>query len=120
MPQSTPPIAQSAPRVPRNAGELEAIRARRSELRAQLASATDWRGRLVQERHNAQATGNMTVVQELDGRIREFGDRSARLERALLQTDDAIGQAVANGVESGPHVVDLPAAPGPLLPGAPG
>ena len=87
-------------------------------LREQLESATEWRGRLVQERHNAAATNNLEVVKELDGRISEFGDRAVRLERQLLATEDAISQAVINGVgrERGVNVEIAPIPPIPPIP----
>ena len=123
MPQSSPAIAQT-PQVPRTAAQLGALRQRREELREQLESVTEWRGRLVQERHNAQATGNTVVVQDLDGRIKEFGDRSKRIEQSLIATDDAIAQALANGVSSeGVTVVTVPRMPRipemPAIPGVP-
>lgn len=119
MPQSAPAIAQ-APSVPRTAAELNALRARRAELREQLESTTDWRGRLVQERHNADATNNVAVVRELDGRIKELGERSTRMERALVQTDDAIAQALANGVTGGSgSAVTVTVPPMPAIPTIP-
>ena len=124
MPQSSPAIAR-APQVPKTASELAALRQRREELREQLESVTEWRGRLVQERHNASATNNTVVVQELDGRIREFGDRSKRIEQSLLATDDAIAQALSNGVaDEGVTVVTVPRMPRmpdmPAIPTVPG
>ena len=117
MPQSSPAAAQTA-RVPQNSAQLQALRARREELDEQLQSITQWRGRLVQERHNAQAAGNRVVVEELDGRISELGARSKRIEQAMLSADDAIAQALANGVtEQGMFVA--PAPPAPPAPGIP-
>jgi hypothetical protein len=120
MLQSAPTIAQTAP-VPKTAQELQALRVRRAELREQLESVTSWRGRLVQERLNAQAAGNPGVAGELDGRIRELGDRSKRIEQALLSTDDAIGQGIANGIADEGHTVVIPPIPPiPEMPGFPG
>jgi hypothetical protein len=94
---------------------------RRAEVREQLESITSWRGRLVQERHNAQATGNTVVVAELDGRIKELGDRSKRLEQSLLSTEDAITQGIANGVaDEGMTVAVPPIPPIPEMPSFPG
>ena len=107
--------------VPKTAQDLHALRMRRAEVREQLESITSWRGRLVQERHNAQATGNATVVAELDGRIKELGDRSKRLEQSLLSTEDAITQGIANGVaDEGMTVTVPPIPPIPEIPSFPG
>lgn len=113
MPQSKDLLAQ-APSVPTDRAGLSALRAQRDELREQLESTTAWRGRLVQERHNAAATNNLTVVRELDGRIAELGQRSQQLERDLLQADDAISAAIANGVgrrSPGEVTVEMPPMP---------
>ncbi len=118
MPQS----AQTA-QVPKSSADLHALRMRRTELREQLESVTSWRGRLVQERHNAQATGNTVVVAELDGRIKELGERSKRIEQSLLSADDAISQAVSNGVEGEVATITVPGVPGiprmPIMPDMP-
>lgn len=111
MPQSAQTV-----QVPKTAQELHALRMRRAEVREQLESITSWRGRLVQERLNAQATGNTAVVAELDGRIKEFGDRSKRLEQSLLSTEDAIAQGVANGVADEGVTVTVPTPPVPPIP----
>ena len=117
-PRAEPARAPQAPAIPSTSAELSALRARRDVLREQLESATEWRGRLVQERHNAAATNNLEVVRELDGRISEFGDRAVRLERQLLATEDAISQAVTNGVgrERGVNVEIAPIPPIPPIP----
>jgi hypothetical protein len=116
MPQSAQTV-----QVPKTAQDLHALRMRRAEVREQLESITGWRGRLVQERHNAQATGNSAVVAELDGRIKELGDRSKRLEQTLLSTEDAISQAVTNGVaDEGVTVAVPPIPPIPEMPSFPG
>jgi hypothetical protein len=116
MPQSAQTV-----QVPKTAQDLHGLRMRRAELREQLESVTSWRGRLVQERHNAQATGNNVVVAELDGRIRELGDRSKRLEQMLLSTEDAITQGVANGIaDEGVTVTVPPIPPTPDMPAFPG
>ena len=106
----------AADRAPRTATELNSLRARRAELKAQLEEVTSWRGRLVQERHNAAATGNNVVVAELDARIRELGARSTRIERQMLSADDAIAQAVASGVgEAEVHTITVPPPPSPTV-----
>lgn len=88
-------MMQATPRIARQETvRLSQLEARRDEIREQLESVTQWRGRLVQERHNASATNNQTVVRELDGRIAELGERSNRLEREMLSLDDQIAGLV--------------------------
>jgi hypothetical protein len=116
------PLSAQTVQVPKTAQDLHALRMRRAEVREQLESITSWRGRLVQERHNAAATNNTAVVAELDGRIKELGDRSRRLEQSLLSTEDAISQGIANGVadEGGVTVTVPPIPPIPEMPSFPG
>lgn len=89
---------QGSERAPRTAAELEALRAKRNVLGAQLEEVTDRRGRLGQERMNARARGDMAMVQEYDATIAELGTRMNRLEREQNAADDAIAAAVARGV----------------------
>ena len=104
---SNAPAAPTAisPRVMQDRGELASLRAQQRELRSQLEEVTEWRGRLVQERHNAAATNNLQVVRELDARIEEMGARSTRLERQVLLLDERIADMVGRVSQESPMEV---------------
>ena len=91
-------MPQSAQRAPRTASELERLRAQRQEITSQLDEVTARRGRLGQERLNAQARGDLEIVKEYDGTIKQLGERMNQLNGQLISADKAIAEAVANGV----------------------
>lgn len=91
--------------TPTNVAELQARIAQRDELADQLRALTTQRGQLGQERLNAIArqeagggSAESKLISELDQQIRELGERGRRLEKQKLSADDAIAQAMANGV----------------------
>ena len=92
-------MMQATPRIARQETvRLSQLEARRDEIREQLESVTQWRGRLVQERHNASATNNQTVVRELDGRlgIREVEAVQTLAAQVGLQGVDDIAMPANN------------------------
>lgn len=100
-------MMQATPRIARQETiRLSQLEARRDEIREQLESVTEWRGRLVQERHNAAATNNTAVVRDFDARIAELGERSNRLEREMLSLDDQISGLVGREGGGAQTVVD--------------
>ena len=84
--------------VPRTAAELKVLRATREELSGQLDEVTQRRGRLGQERLNAQARGDAAMVKEYSGTIDKLGDRMTELQAQVDAADKAIAQAVERGV----------------------
>jgi chaperonin cofactor prefoldin len=93
VPQSSQP-AQAAG-VPRTRAELDALSSKRSELGNQLQSMTERRSELTEQlRHVSDAAS----ARELESRRKMLDDRSARLEREILQADDGIAAALASGV----------------------
>lgn len=101
--------------VPRDASQLSALRERRDELETQLDALSDRRERLVNERANAQSSGNQAMVGELDAQLRETSARLRRVEADKLAMDDAISTALARGVEGTEVRVTVP--PVPPVPG---
>lgn len=99
--------------------QLDAARATRRELNTQLEAVTERRGDLVQERHNAQATGNQTVVAEYDAQIAELGARLKRLETQKAQMDDAIMDATRRGVGQAAQETPPPGGPWAIAPTPP-
>lgn len=108
---------QQTVQVPRDASQLSALRERRDELETQLDALSDRRERLVNERANAQSSGNQAMVGELDAQLRETSARLRRVEADKLAMDDAISTALARGVEGAEIRVTVP--PVPPVPGEP-
>jgi hypothetical protein len=100
------PQARQAPQlptavdVPRTPEELEALANKRSELKQQLESVTDRREELADQLEDADPAARPGLVE----RIQMLDERSTRLEREVLQADDAIAVAVAGGVGQAPDV----------------
>jgi chaperonin cofactor prefoldin len=93
------PQAPTAPEVPRTPEELEALANKRSELKQQLESVTDRREELADQLEDADPAARPG----LEARIQMLDERSTRLEREILQADDAIAVAVVGGVGPGPN-----------------
>jgi hypothetical protein len=74
--------------------DLDALQMKRNELKSQLTSISERRRELFPQQMLAQ--GNPR--RDLEARVKALDDRSARLEQELLQTDDAITDALARGV----------------------
>ena len=119
------PSQSQQQQVPRTAAELAALEARRDELSSQFEAVTERRGRLAQERLNAEARANaggkqdLVMVKELEQQVTELGQRSLRIQRELTGTEDAIAAARARGVgadvevaaRAGPGLLPPPALP---------
>ena len=90
----------------RTQAELETLLRSRDEFSSQLERVTEQRGRLAQERLNAEARANSSsnpaldrrLMQEYEQQISELGTRSGQLTRQIAQADEAIANAVARGV----------------------
>jgi chaperonin cofactor prefoldin len=92
------PQTPTAPEVPRTPEQLEALGNKRSELKHQLESVTDRREELADQLEDADPAARPG----LEAGIQMLDERSARLEREILQADDAIAVAVAGGVGQAP------------------
>ena len=109
-----------------NLNQLEARQAVRRELQQQIEALTDRRGRLIQERLNAQAAGNPGVANEISAQVTELSSRIARLDRQWIDANEAIMDAVRRGVgvpqhEGTPAIPPVPAIPAiPPVPSPPG
>jgi hypothetical protein len=116
---STAPVAVQ---VPRTEAELRAVTLQREELRSQLRTVSSSIERMTVEREVAQSSNDQVAVRELSSRLTDMRARSARIERDLLQADDAVSQALARGVGSqeqgvpAPDVSLLPEVPYPGFP----
>ena len=88
--------------------ELQTLLRSRDVLSDQLERVTEQRGRLAQERLNAEARANSSsnptldrrLMQEYEQQISELGTRGGELQRQIAQADEAIANAVARGVGS--------------------
>jgi hypothetical protein len=113
-PQPKPVLAQApkppaAPDVPRTPAELDALAAKRSELKQQLEGITDRREELADQLEDADAA----VRPGLETRIQILDERASRLEREILLADDAIAAATAAGVQGQSHdlIAEVPPPP---------
>src|SRR5881394_1194263 len=93
--------------VPRTAAELDALTARKDAIEEQLQSVTERRGRLAQERLNAEAraqtglgsgTQDRQIAKDLAAQIDQLGARSKSLEADLSKAEDAITAARSSGI----------------------
>jgi hypothetical protein len=89
----TPPV-----QAPRTRADLDALGAKRGELKSQLDALTERRRELVEQSLLARDAARG----ELNARIKTLDDRSARIEREILQADDAIAAGLARGVMTEP------------------
>ena len=79
--------------VPRTAADLDALRARRSELSDQLQSVDGRRSKLLSQ---LQKLRDETAIQGLEGRLALLDKRQLQLESDLQQT----GQALSSPAKS--------------------
>jgi len=102
--------------VPRTNAELKALVARKDAIEEQLQSLTERRGRLAQERLNAEAraqtgmgsgTQDRRMASELTAQIDQLGARSKQLEADLTKAEDAITAARSSGISEDNNAADL-------------
>jgi chaperonin cofactor prefoldin len=103
------PKPPAAPDVPRTPAELDALAAKRSELKQQLEGITDRREELADQLEDADAAARPG----LEERIQLLDERASRLEREILLADDAIAAALAAGVQGESHdlIAEVPPPP---------
>lgn len=95
MPQQPGNAAQPAVvGVDLSAGRLEALQQRREMISQSYQDLMAERGRVSQERLNAQARGDAGMVKEYDATIERFGARLQQLERSLQIADSKIDEAM--------------------------
>jgi hypothetical protein len=82
----------------RNQEQLDALVAKRTELGSQLQSATGRRHELTMQLEHADPA----TARELMARTKVLDDRSGRIEREIMQADDAIAEAMARGITATP------------------
>jgi len=73
---------------------LQAMQQRRELIAEQYQSTISERGRIGQERLNAQARGDLGMVKEYDATIARLGTRLQSLERSLADADRQIDEAM--------------------------
>ena len=78
---------------------LQALQERRELLAEQYQNAMAERGRVGQERLNAQARGDAAMVREYDGVVTRLGDRMQELERAVQRMDRQIDEAMRSPIQ---------------------
>lgn len=93
----------TAVRPAQTRAELDALQMRRSELKNQLESVTERSTELTDQLK--EADGN--AARSLEARLNSLDARSALLERDLMQTDDAITDALARGITTSQQRSDL-------------
>lgn len=113
MPQQTgaaggPAIA----RINAQSVHLNALQERRELLSDQYQNAMAERGRVGQERLNAQARGDAAMVREYEGVVARIGNRMQELERTLADVDRQIDEAMKSPVQV---EAIAPGAPGELV-----
>ena len=104
--------------------EFSQLVAKRDALKEQLESMTDRRGRLAQERLNAQARADAgggapdrAIVAEYEQRINDLGKRMRSIETELDKTEDQLTTARAKFVGAEQEQPAVPAMPNlPNLP----
>jgi hypothetical protein len=74
--------------------QLQALQQRREMIADQYQNIMAERGRIGQERLNAQARGDVGMVREYDATIARLGTRLQNLERTLQATDAKIDEAM--------------------------
>jgi hypothetical protein len=82
--------------------ELEALDARRSELKSQLSSLTERRALLSAQMEEAQGPAQA----DLRARINALDQRTARIDDELNAIDDAVNAAIARGATRAPSGFD--------------
>lgn len=108
---------QQTVQIPRDAGQLAALRERRDELTTQVDGLSDRRQKLANERFNANVNQNPALVGQLDAQIRETSVRLNRIEAEKLAMDDAISAALKQGIsDQGQSLLPVP----PTAPAIPG
>lgn len=104
MPQQTgaagAPATPAIPGVAFSTLQLEVLQHRRELLSDQYQTAMSERGRVGQERLNAQARGDATMVREYEGVIARTGARMEELERSIQALDRQIDEAMKRPVEA--------------------
>ncbi|MBL0940896.1 MAG: hypothetical protein IBJ03_18535 [Gemmatimonadaceae bacterium] len=87
---------------------LRELQSQRDMISGQYQRAIADRGRVSQERMNAQARGDAAMVREFDGTIERHGKRIQELERTLQQADQRIDEAMKSPVAE----IAVPGSPG--------
>jgi hypothetical protein len=111
MPQTTG--SASAPAAPGESqlATLRVLQERRAMISNQYQTATAERGRIGQERLNAQARGDAAMVKEFDATIERLGTRMKTLEQSLQKADLELDEAMKMPVEINATAVEAPPAP---------
>ena len=92
--------------------QLQALQARRELLADQYATAMTERGRIGQERLNAQARGDVAMVREYEAVVTRIGERMQGLERSIQGVDRQIDEAMKSPVQVEPIAPVAPGEPG--------
>ncbi len=99
----------SIPGVAVQSLQLEALQQRRELLSEQYQQAMSQRGNVGQERMNAQARGDASMVREYAAVVERLGARMQELERTIQGVDQQIDRLMASPVQAD---VIAPAEPG--------
>jgi len=120
MPQPSVSPAPIAVPVDGSTPRLQALQERRELISQQFQTTMAERGRVGQERLNAQARGDAGMVKEYDAMVEQLGARLKTLEQSLQNADRQIDEAMKSpigigGAEAPPAFFE--AAPPPFFPG---
>ncbi|MEQ1693083.1 MAG: hypothetical protein ABMA00_17470 [Gemmatimonas sp.] len=77
---------------------LHALQQRKELLTDEYNNAMQQRGRIGQERLNAQARGDVAMVREYEGSVTRIGQRMQELERTIQGVDQQIDEAMKTEV----------------------
>jgi hypothetical protein len=108
MQQTTPqpPQAGTPVVVQYTNAELNALVAKRVELKAQLEAVTNRRNEL-----SLQGPASNASTREFQSQLRTLEERAGRLQNDILRTDDAIADAMARGLATTPAPGSQPSVP---------
>lgn len=116
MPQATSGAAATPEIVGQGLSmlKLQAMQQRREIIAEQYQNTIAERGRIGQERLNAQARGDLDMVREYDGTIARIGARLKTLEEKLADADRQIDEAMQAPVAVEGEPIST-ANPGPAI-----
>lgn len=120
MPQPSVSPAPIAVTVDGSPARLQALQERRELISQQYQNTMRERGRVGQERLNAQARGEVGMVKEYEATVERLGARLTTLEQSLQNADRQIDEAMKSpisieGAEAPPAFFEM--APPPFDPG---
>jgi hypothetical protein len=113
MPQQATTRPVNAQAGVQTLAELEALVRKRGELQDQMKALARRRDQIAEQAHAATDAG---AKGELQARLKEIDQRTARIDADLLRLDDQIAEAVGRGVGASPTAIPTIAVPPITIP----